>query len=73
MTLAPDISFQSFVDKVAAKFGVSRSAIALKFRDEDDEKVSLLDASDWDLALETARAFGKGKPEGRLELWCLDV
>ncbi|KAF9509768.1 hypothetical protein BS47DRAFT_1396612 [Hydnum rufescens UP504] len=73
MTLAPDTPYKDFVDKVAAKFGALPSAITFKFKDQEDEKVSLLDASDYDLALETARAFAKGKPEGRLEVWCFDA
>jgi PB1 domain len=73
MTLTPDTPYKDFVDTVAAKFGALPSAITLKFKDEEDEKVSLLDASDYDLALETARALAKGKPEGRLEVWCFDA
>ena len=73
MTVTPNMSFNDFVKKVAAKFGASQSAISLKFKDEDGERVSLLDASDFDLALETARASAKGKPEGKLELWCLET
>ena len=73
MTLTSDMPFKIFVAKVAAKFGASPSAIALKFKDEDGERVSLLDDSDFDLALETARASAKGKPEGKLEVWCLDA
>jgi hypothetical protein len=73
MALTPETSFDDFVEKVAAKFGKPRSRLLLKFNDEDGEKVSLRDDSDYELAIETARDSAKGKPEGKLEIWCLDA
>ena len=70
MTLDPEIPFTEFRKRVADKFETSPQAITLKFRDEDGGKVSLHDASDYDLAIETARESAKGKPEGKLEVWC---
>lgn len=72
MTLSPDVPYNEFIDKVSAKFGKASGAMGLKFKDEDGMKVSIRDDSDYDLALETARESAKGKPEGRLELWCTD-
>lgn len=71
--MPPECTFQEFVNKVADKFGRSPKSFVLKFKDEEGEKVSLLDDSDFDLALETARESAKGKPEGKLEVWCIDA
>lgn len=47
--------------------------LGLKFKDEDDVKVTLRDGSDYELAIETARANLKGRSEGKLEIWCTDM
>jgi len=73
MALAPEIMFEEFMDKVTAKFGKDINGLSLKFKDEDGGKVSLRDESDYELAIETARESAKGKPEGKLEIWCSDV
>ncbi|KAF7375880.1 P-type phospholipid transporter [Mycena sanguinolenta] len=70
MALAPETPFEEFLDKVTAKFGRD---LTLKFTDEDGGKVSLRDESDYELAIETARESSKGKPEGKLEIWCMDA
>jgi neutrophil factor 2 len=70
MALNPEVSFLEFKQRVAAKFETSVQSIMLKFRDEDGGKVSLRDDSDYELAIETARESAKGRPEGKLELWC---
>ena len=70
MALSPDIPFDEFMDRVTSKFGKSLSGLGLKFKDEDGGKVSLRDESDYELAIETARESAKGKPEGKLEIWC---
>jgi neutrophil factor 2 len=70
MTLSPSLTFDEFVDKVSAKFNRSPSGILIKFADEDGNKISLVDESDYDLALEVARDSAKGKPEGKLQVWC---
>ncbi|KAF9018437.1 NADPH oxidase regulator NoxR [Hymenopellis radicata] len=69
MALTPETGFDEFLDKVTLKFG---KALNLKFKDEDGGKVSLRDESDYELAIETARESSKGKPEGKLEIWCSD-
>ncbi|KAJ7209672.1 NADPH oxidase regulator NoxR [Mycena pura] len=73
MALTPETSFEEFMDKVTAKFGKDINGLHLKFRDEDGGKVSLRDESDYELAIETARESSKGKPEGKLEIWCMDA
>jgi len=73
MALGPETSFEDFLEKVSAKFGKDINGIALKFKDEDGGKVSLRDDSDYDLAIETARESSKGKPEGKLVIWCTDA
>lgn len=73
MALTPETSFEEFMDKVTAKFGKDINGLALKFKDEDGGKVTLRDESDYELAIETARESSKGKPEGKLEFWCVDA
>ncbi|KAH9956193.1 hypothetical protein BC827DRAFT_1261896 [Russula dissimulans] len=70
MALDPGLPFEEFMQRVAAKFETSWQSIMLKFRDEDGGKVSLRDESDYELAIETARESAKGRPEGKLEVWC---
>ncbi|KAJ6497767.1 NADPH oxidase regulator NoxR [Mycena sanguinolenta] len=70
MTLSPETPFEEFIDIMTTRFG---QELTLKFTDEDGFKVSLKDQLDYDLALETARENSKGKPEGKLEIWCLDA
>ncbi|KAJ3986741.1 NADPH oxidase regulator NoxR [Lentinula detonsa] len=72
MALTPDTTFEDFMDKVTSKFGKGFGGLGLKFKDEDGGKVTLQDESDYDLAIETARESSKGKPEGKLEIWCTD-
>lgn len=72
MALTPEMSFEEFMDKLAAKFDRSVHGLGLKFQDEDGGKVTLADESDYELAIETARASSKGKAEGKLEMWCTD-
>lgn len=73
MTLTPETPFDDFLEKVTAKFDRSLSGLGLKFTDEDGGKVTLQDESDFELAIETAREHAKGKPEGKLEIWCVDL
>lgn len=73
MTLTPDTSFEEFVERVTGKFGTTVDGLGLKFKDEDDVKVTLRDDSDYELAIETARANAKGRGEGKLEIWCTDM
>jgi neutrophil factor 2 len=70
MALDPETPFPEFRKRVADKFDTNPQSITLKFRDEDGGKVSLRDESDYELAIETARESAKGKPEGKLEVWC---
>ncbi|KAJ7930534.1 NADPH oxidase regulator NoxR [Mycena leptocephala] len=70
MMLPPDTPFDEFMDKVTSRFG---STVTLKFVDEDGIKVSLRDEDDYELAIGTACHSSKGKPEGKLEIWCTDV
>ncbi|KAG7098493.1 hypothetical protein E1B28_000437 [Marasmius oreades] len=73
MALTPETPFEEFMDKVTTKFGRSFDGLGLKFTDEDGGKVTLADESDYELAIETARESSRGKPEGKLEIWCSDV
>jgi len=73
MALVPEMSFEEFLDKVTSKFGKNINGLTLKFKDEDGGKVTLRDDMDYELAIETARESSKGKPEGKLEIWCVDA
>ncbi|KAH7883164.1 hypothetical protein F5I97DRAFT_1902619 [Phlebopus sp. FC_14] len=73
MTLSPQITFEQFVRKVTTKFGTAMDGLGLKFKDEDGVMITLRDESDYELAVETARDGAKGKPEGKLEVWCTDM
>jgi len=64
-----DVPWQEFCDIVGTKFTMSVNELNMKFADEDGTKVSLLDESDYELALETARENAKGKPDGKLTIW----
>ncbi|KAI0827834.1 hypothetical protein BC628DRAFT_1365697 [Trametes gibbosa] len=72
MALLPETPYEEFMDMVQRKFGVVPGALGMKFKDEDGGKVTLRDDMDYELAIETARHSAKGRPEGRLEIWCLD-
>ena len=74
MALPADTTFVEFMEKVTTKFEKSLTGLRIKFKDEDGGQMSLRDESDFDMAIETARqTAGKGKAEGKLELWCTDV
>jgi len=73
MALTPEMLFDEFIERVTTKFGKEPNGLGLKFKDEDGGKVTLRDESDYELAIETARESAKGKPEGKLEIWCTDV
>jgi hypothetical protein len=73
MALTPETPFEEFLDRVTQKFGKNINGLGLRFTDEDGGKVTLQDESDYDLAIETARENSKGRPEGKLEVWCADM
>ncbi|KAG8764827.1 hypothetical protein FRC12_007862 [Ceratobasidium sp. 428] len=72
MAISPEMRFEEFVEKVSSKFGRPFGTLGLKFKDEDGGRISMRDDSDYDLAIETARESAKGRPEGKLEIWCTD-
>jgi len=69
MAMPPDVPMDEFCDTVATKFGMGVNDLHMKFVDEDGTQVSLLDDSDYELALATARENAKGKSEGKLTIW----
>lgn len=73
MAIPPTTSFREFAERVTSKFGTSLTGLAMKFADEDGTKISLRDESDFELAIETAREGAKGRSEGKIEIWCVDV
>lgn len=73
MTLSSEAIFEEFVERVTSKFSTTVDGLGLKFKDEDDVKVTLRDGDDFELAIETVRANAKGRGEGKLEIWCTDM
>jgi hypothetical protein len=73
MAITPEMHYDEFADRVMSKFGKPYNGLGLKFKDEDGGMVTLRDESDFELAIETARDSAKGKPEGKLEIWCVDT
>ncbi len=73
MAVDAAIAFEDFIDRITGKFGKSFKDLNMKFKDEDGARVTLRDESDYELAVETARDSAKGKPEGKLEIWCTDA
>ncbi|KAJ7708456.1 hypothetical protein B0H16DRAFT_1901243 [Mycena metata] len=73
MALTPETPFEEFMDRVTAKFDKEINGLTFEFKDPDGRKMSLRDESDWEIAIETAREGAKGKPEGRLQIWCTDA
>jgi len=69
MTLDPLTPWPAFKRTLEEKFGDGGTKYQYKFVDEDGGKVTLRDESDYDLAIETARELGKGKPEGKLQIY----
>ena len=72
MAIDAQMPFEEFLERVTAKFGKALDGLGMKFKDEDGGRVTLRDEMDYELAIETARESAKGKPEGRLEIWCAD-
>lgn len=70
MAILPDISCEDFMDKVCAKFGREYGDLSIKFVDDDGAKVTIMDESDFELAIETARAAALKGKESRMEIWC---
>ncbi|KZV78480.1 hypothetical protein EXIGLDRAFT_783772 [Exidia glandulosa HHB12029] len=66
---APDRArpYDESLERVTSKFGRSLGVL------EDGALISLKDEVDFELAIETAREHAKGKPEGKLEVWCQDA
>jgi len=73
MAITPEMSFEEFLDRITSKFGKGLDSLEMKFKDEDGSMISLRDDSDYELAIETARESAKGKPEGKLEIWCVEL
>ncbi|KZT69729.1 hypothetical protein DAEQUDRAFT_669103 [Daedalea quercina L-15889] len=72
MAFTPEMPWEEFLERVTTKFSRALDGLGMKFKDEDGGMVSLRDEMDYELAVETAREGAKGKPEGRLEIWCTD-
>ncbi|GAA96970.1 uncharacterized protein L969DRAFT_90378 [Mixia osmundae IAM 14324] len=46
--------------------------LALRYQDEDGDEIAIEDESDWESAIDAAREFAQGRPEGKLKLYLED-
>lgn len=60
-----------FKSKVIKKFSLG-SRVSMKYQDEEGSRITLLDEDDWESAVDTARSYAKGRPEGKIEIWVED-
>ncbi|GAA5997417.1 uncharacterized protein JCM10292_000247 [Rhodotorula paludigena] len=67
MNISPQVSLGEFVERVRRKFG-SEQNLPIKYRDSDGGLVSILDADDWECAMDQACDSTDGKNKGRLEI-----
>lgn len=61
------MTWDEFYSKVLTKFDLR--SVGLKYIDEDETMVTLMDESDWESAVDASREFARGRPEGKLEVW----
>jgi hypothetical protein len=73
MAVPANIEYDEFVERVTSKFKRTLGELAIQFCDEDGARISLRDESDYELARGAARENARGRPEGRLEVWCRDI
>ncbi|KNZ46269.1 uncharacterized protein VP01_740g3 [Puccinia sorghi] len=69
MAIATEMQFAEFLGKVTKKLSLPAGMVAMKYKDEEGSMVSILDDDDWESAVETARAYAKGRAEGKVEIW----
>ncbi|KAL8292969.1 hypothetical protein RQP46_000663 [Phenoliferia psychrophenolica] len=67
-SISPEILLEDFIERVRRKFE-SPSDLPMKYKDVDGAMVSLIDADDWESAMDEARENAKGRAEGKLEIW----
>ncbi|MBW0545495.1 hypothetical protein O181_085210 [Austropuccinia psidii MF-1] len=72
MAVIPETSLEDFVAKVTKKFSLTPGRVSLRYKDEEGSMVTILDDDDWETAVDTARAYAKGGPEGKVEIWVDD-
>lgn len=66
-SIIPSLTHEEFLTKVSKKF--KRQNVNLKFKDEDDGLISIVDEEDWENAIDLAKILGKGHTESKLEIW----
>lgn len=72
MAITSDMAFEEFVDRITQKFDKPFDGLGMKYKDEDGTLITLIDESDYDLALEIARNHSGERSERKLEIWCRD-
>ncbi|CAH7669465.1 hypothetical protein PPACK8108_LOCUS4089 [Phakopsora pachyrhizi] len=72
MSIDPQMSLDEFRAKVTKKF-LLEGKVSMRYKDEDGSMVTILDDDDWESAVDTARAYAKGRAEGKVEIWVDDL
>lgn len=72
MAITLDMPFEEFVDRITQKFDKPFDDLGMKYKDEDGTLITLMDESDYDLALEIAGGHTGDRSERKLEIWCKD-
>ncbi|GAA5859665.1 hypothetical protein JCM8547_006183 [Rhodosporidiobolus lusitaniae] len=67
MSIAADLDLPTFGERVRIKFD-SKSKLPMKYKDSEGALISILDADDWESAMDQAREAAAGRPEGKLEI-----
>ncbi|EIE91532.1 hypothetical protein G6F46_004642 [Rhizopus delemar] len=73
LLVSNSITFEELMSKIREKFNAP-SSILLKYKDEENELVLLIDNDDLQIARQVYKRFASGKNElEKLELWCVDT
>ncbi|KAM0753663.1 hypothetical protein T439DRAFT_310458 [Meredithblackwellia eburnea MCA 4105] len=68
MSISPTMRLVDFEERVRRKFERENDMI-IKYKDAEGAMVSIMDADDWESAMDEARENSKGRAEGKLEIW----
>ncbi|WVQ79645.1 hypothetical protein IAT38_001745 [Cryptococcus sp. DSM 104549] len=69
MSVVPDQTYDDFAAALRVKFPEIGGTMAVRFKDEDGDMLSMQDEGDFEAAVDVARVLAKGRAEGRLEIW----
>lgn len=69
MSTFSDMDLRDFLSRLAVKLDRPPYDLAVRFRDEDGDMISLRDEGDWEAAMDCARSRASANGEGKLEVW----